>query len=317
MIPCQDGRDRVIPREGARRTPIGEEMADWQIRPALPDDLAAAFAIFHEYEYHDNPTPPPLVVPDFLVHVARTGRVLVAADGARIVGYAGAITRGEVTFLTDLFVRPAAQSGAIGRALLAAILPATGVRSTCSTADPRALSLYMRAGMRLWWPQLALYGAARSPDRLVAQGVEVGVTRADDPALIAWEAEIGGRPRPEDFAYWAAYGAAALWFRRDGATLGYAIARAHGGTVQHPDAGTIGPLGVLRAEDATACTLAALGWLRARTDSLCLMVPGPHPALAALLDAGLRIEDAYNFATSGEAPFYDPRRYISSGPDLF
>ncbi len=143
------------------------------------------------------------------------------------------------------------------------------------------------------------------------------VARADDQTLIAWEAEIGGRPRREDFAYWAAHGAAALWFRRGGAILGYAIVRVRGGTVQHPDAGTIGPLGVLRAEDATACTLAALGWLRIRVDSLCLMVPGPHPALAALLAAGLRIEDAYSFATSGEVPFYDPRRYISSGPDLF
>lgn len=100
-------------------------------------------------------------------------------------------------------------------------------------------------------------------------------------------------------------------------TIGYAVARARGGNVQHADAGTIGPVGVRRTEDATACTLAALGWLRARADPLCLMIPGPHPALAMLLDAGFRIEDAYSFAASGDAPFYDPRRYISSGPDLF
>ena len=292
-------------------------MAAWQIRPAAPDELAAAFAIYHDYEFRDDPAPPPLRVPDYLIHVARTGRVLVAAEAGRIVGYAGTIARGHVTFLTDLFVRPAAQSGALGRALLRVILPATGVRSTCSTADSRALSLYIRAGMRPWWPQFALHGAAILPGSLADGAVEIEVAPPDDPALTAWEAKIGGRPRAEDCAYWAAHGASALWFRRDGATLGYAIVRARGGTVRHPDAGTIGPLGVRRAEDAAACTLAALGWLRARAKGVCLMVPGPHPALAPLLDAGLRIEDAYSFAASGDEPFYDPRRYISSGPDLF
>ena len=289
----------------------------WQIRDAARDELAAAFAIFHDYEYHDDPTLPPFVVPDFLRHVARTGRVLVAVSDAGIVGYAGAITRGDVTHLTDLFVRPAVQSGSIGRALLAAILPDTGTCCTCSTADPRALSLYVRAGMRPWWPQFALYGAAFPAGSLADGTVEIAVVRADHPALIDWEREIGGRPRAEDFAYWAAHGAVALWFRRDGATLGYAIVRPRGGTVRHPDAATIGPLGVRRAEDAAACTLAALGWTRAQAATLCWMIPGPHPALAALLTAGFRIEDAYSFATSGDEPFYDPRRYISSGPDLF
>jgi len=124
-------------------------MVAWQIRPALPDELAEAFAIFRDYEFLDDPAPQPFVVPDFFPHVARTGRVLVAADGARIVGYAGAITRGDVTFLTDLFVRPAAQSGSIGRALLAAICPrracgapvAPPIRAPCrSTRAPGCTS---------------------------------------------------------------------------------------------------------------------------------------------------------------------------------
>jgi GNAT superfamily N-acetyltransferase len=277
-------------------------MVDWHIRPAAPDELAAAFAIYHDYEFRDEPTSPPFVVPDYLRHVARTGRVLVAVREGRIVGYAGVVVRGEVTFLTDLFVRPAAQSGSIGRALLAVALPTGGVRCTCSTADPRALSLYVRAGMRPWWPQFALYGEMIRAESLAIGVVEVEVACADDPALVEWEREIGGRPRAEDFAFWAAQGARALWFRRDGTTLGYAIVRPRGGTVRHPEAATIGPVGVRRVEDATACLLAALAWTRARV---------------ALLTAGFRIEDAYSFATSGNEPFYDPCRYLSSGPDLF
>jgi GNAT superfamily N-acetyltransferase len=291
-------------------------MADWQIRDAAPDELAAAFAIFREYEFHGGPAPSAPDVPDFFPHVARTGRILVAAAGSRIVGYAGAITRGEVTHLTDLFVRPEVQSGSIGRALLTAILPNNGVRCTCSTADPRALSLYIRAGMRPWWPQFALYGAELPADALVDGTVEIEVARVDHPALLDWEWELGGRPRPEDFAYWAAHDATALWFRRDGAILGYAIVRTQGGTVRHPADATIGPLGVRRAEDAAACTMAALGWVRTQAANLCLMLPGPHPALAPLLRAGFRIEDVYSFAVSGDVPFCDPRRYISSGPDL-
>lgn len=292
-------------------------MADWQIRDAAPNELAAAFEIFRDYEYHDDPAPPPFVVPDFFPHVARTGRVLVAVAESRIVGYAGAITRGEVTHLTDLFVRPAVQSGSIGQALLTAILPTEGVRCTCSTADLRALSLYIRAGMRPWWPQFALYGEGLAAAALAEEAIAVEVAPADHLALTDWEREIGGRPRAEDFAYWAAHGAVALWFRRAGTILGYAIVRVQGGTIRHPDAATIGPLGVRRAEDAAACTLAALGWARAQAAVLCLMVPGPHPALAALLRAGFRIEDTYSFATSGDEPFHDPRRYISSGPDLY
>ena len=65
-----------------------------------------------------------------------------------VIGYAGSIVRGQVAFLTDLFVRAAHQSNAIGQALLAAVMPQDG-RMHCTTAstDPRAQALYARAGM--------------------------------------------------------------------------------------------------------------------------------------------------------------------------
>lgn len=293
-------------------------MAGWRIRDAVPDELAAVFDVFYEHAFHDQRDPPPARIPEYLGHVARTGRIVVADDAGRISGFAGLITRGEVSFLTDLFVRPSAQSASIGRALLGAILPAEGVRCTCSTADPRALSLYIRAGMRPWWPQFWLRGAAMPPERFAPLDIETVVGPPDDPALVAWEHELGGRPRTEDFAFWATeQQGVPLWFRRGGATIGYAIVRLGCGTLRIPDAATVGPVGARRATDAASCVLAALAWADARTNTLYLTVPGPHPALAPLLGLGFWIDEAYSFVSSGDAPCYDPQHYISSGADLF
>lgn len=293
-------------------------MHGWQIRPAEAHELAAAFAIYHEYEFGGGPQSALQDVPAYLSYVRETGRILVAERGGMIGGFAGLVTRGGVSFLTDLFVRPTLQSASLGRALLTAILPADGIRCTCSTTDPRALALYTRAGMQPVWPQFALYSKGRPAISASANDITIDEARLDDRNLIAWETAIGGRPRARDLAFWGvAQRGVALWFRRGGEPIGYATVRLRGGMIRHPEAMTIGPLGVRRVEDAAACTLAALEWARGRGAGICLTIPGPHPALAPLLAVGLRIEDSYIFVASDGGAFSDPRRYISSGADLF
>lgn len=297
-------------------------MPDWHLRAATIADLAAAFAIYERYEFGDVPGHTALVVPAYLPHLLETGRVIVAERAGTIVGFAGLATRGAVSFLSDLFVRPDAQSGALGSALLRAILPATGVRCTCSTSDPRALALYIRAGMRPVWPQLLLHRTAQGQRQAehgpAAAGIAIVEGDLTDPQVAAWEEAIGGRPRPEDCLFWARdQGGMALWFARDHAPIGYAIVRLRGGTVTRPGAITIGPLGVRDIRDAIACTLAAVAWAQGHGDELCLTIPGPHPALAPLLECGFRIADSYTFVTSDLGTFADPQRYSSSGPDLF
>ena len=298
-------------------------MRDWQIREAEATDLAAAFDIYYEYETHGDKRPASFSVPAYLTHVRETGRLLVAEQSDAIVGFTGLVTRDAVSFLTDFFVRPTGQSASIGRALLTTILPKEGVHCTCSTADPRALALYIRAGMRPIWPQVWLRGDGRTTahvDHGVTHGITIEEARSaqTDRALIAWEAELGGRQRAQGLTFWReAQGGIPLWFRRGDERIGYAIIRMRGRTLRDPAAVTIGPLGVREVADAAACTLAAVEWVRQRADIYYMTVPGPHPALAPLLESGCRIEDFYTFMSNDEGAFYDPHRYISSGADLF
>jgi GNAT superfamily N-acetyltransferase len=74
-----------------------------------------------------------------------------------VLAFTGAITRGTVTFLTDLFVHPAYHSSQLGKTLLSSVLPQDELaHCTVSSSDLRALALYIRAGMRPYWPYFAL-----------------------------------------------------------------------------------------------------------------------------------------------------------------
>lgn len=290
------------------------------IRPARPADLPAIFAIFSTHEVAGVPDPPPrgAVWPSF-AHALATGALAVAEEDGALLGYAGAVARGSVAYLTDLFVRPAAQSAGLGAALLRAVFPPAQPgrrRFTVASTDPRALALYVRAGLTPHWPNLLLRTVAPAPDRLPASDVEVVEAPPDDPELLRWDAELGGRERPEDHAFWVREeGGVPLWFHRGGATVGYGYARTRAPAFWHPEHLRLGPIGARTPEDARACVLAAVRWARPRSAVLRLDIPGPHPALPALLNAHCRIVYVETFLA--DAPPFDPRRYLGSGDALF
>src|SRR6478609_3122555 len=124
-------------------------MPDFSIRSATSDDLQAVHAVWYATETIGEANPPPPGAPHpWLRHVLRTGTLLVAERDGAIIGFAGVIARGELAFLTDLFVAPERQSHGTGAALLDAILPRDGrALATIGSSDPRALALYIRAGM--------------------------------------------------------------------------------------------------------------------------------------------------------------------------
>jgi GNAT superfamily N-acetyltransferase len=257
-------------------------------------------------------------VPPYLSHVLETGELLVAERDGAAVGFAGLVRRGATAFLTDLFVHPDRQSNAVGRTLLQAILPRSGARLlTLSSTDPRALALYARAGLQPRWPNLLLEVEPASIGELPATGVEIIRAEPDDPSLARWDAEASGRTRSEDLAFWLrAEAGEPLWLCRGGETVGYAIVRFGAGRLWHPEAVTIGPVGVRRADDAVPCVLAVVDWARTRGAFFEIAAPGPHPALAALLEARFRIVYVETYCASDEA-LVDPRRYLGSGGDLF
>ena len=225
------------------------------IRQAVADDLPSVRALAGRYgllgEWPARP--------DWLDHLLASGGLWIAReDGGGITGFCGIADDGGVVHLTDLFVDPDALGRGTGKALLAAAFPAAGMRTTLASADPRALPLYTRTGLRPLAPMLYLKGA-------VPGGGEAG--------RIAVEAVPAGRPAA--LAFLAGTGA-------------YAIRAGEGTAVLRPsgDSVLVGPA-VAGADDLLALVRAA----SAAHGVVKLTVGGPHPGLQALLEAGMRIVD--------------------------
>jgi ribosomal protein S18 acetylase RimI-like enzyme len=105
----------------------------------------------------------------YLDHLLAQATLLAAERDGTIVGYGGAAIVGgrqRAAHVTDLFVDPAAQGRGAGKHLLRGLLRATDVAAwtTSSSSDPRALTLYIRAGMQPLWPIL-LPGGSAEPAR--------------------------------------------------------------------------------------------------------------------------------------------------------
>ena len=86
------------------------------IRPATDAELPSVYEVFYQTELLENPQLSlPDAIPSYLSHVLQTGTLYVAEEDGKILAFAGAITRGNISFLTDLFVLPYSQSGKLGR----------------------------------------------------------------------------------------------------------------------------------------------------------------------------------------------------------
>jgi GNAT superfamily N-acetyltransferase len=298
-------------------------MRDFSIRPATADDLARIHLVWYLTETVGGPSPWGFSSEPhpWLNHVLRTGTLLVAERDSRIIGFAGVIARGELVFLTDLFVAPEIQSYGVGGALLDAILPRDGrTLATIGSSDPRALALYIRAGMTPEWPDFQI---DVEPERWRMANVDLGGVHMIeatpmDAELLRWDAEIGGRWRPEEHRYWLEECAGtAFWFQRGGERIGYGYVRLAPETPLQPaDSAVVGPIGVRDAGDGAACVIAATGWALERASGTRLLVPGPHPALGPLLAAGGMIEYVETFLCSAP-PYLDATRYLPSDGAFF
>lgn len=294
----------------------GRALVGVAVRPAAEGDLPEVYDVFYEHEVGDDPDPPPRGdVPSFLRHELETGEMRVAERDGRILGFASLITRGRVSYLAELFVRRSEQSAGVGKLLLRDILAADeGTRCTLSSTDPRALALYVRAGMQPRWPNVWLRADTARLDELPRGGVEVVEAQAGDPELMRWDAEVGGRYRPEEHEYWVREGALPVWFERSGRRIGYGYLQMRSpSALWSRDAITVGPVGANVPSDASDCVCAAVEHAQGLSRLLRLAVPGPHPALRSLLEAGFYITYVETFAAADVANILDPARYVGSG----
>jgi len=248
--------------------------------------------------------------PAYLRHLLAHGRVVVAARDGSVIGLGATRQLGggeaEVSMLCDLFVDPRVQGSGCGRAMLSRLWPGTGRRMTFSSQHAYALPLYARFGLDAWWPLLYLRGAVAALPP--PAGWQAGPAAAAEVAALelAWT----GVDRSDDHRAWARRpgGAGVLARRRDRVAAAGTVGGAGGeyGVIHLALAPWAGA-----AADASAVVLAVLAGLEPGDGLARVCLPGPHPAVRALLAAGWRVED-FDLFMASEPGLLDPGRAVPS-----
>ena len=269
------------------------ESKDAVIRPARSEDLVGVHAIATSFGLLEAWPGRP----DFLDREHGTGRLVVATVDTRVLAFAGALRRGELTHLGDLFVEPEHQSRGLGRRLLDPLLADASSMITFASADPRALALYLRWGMRACGVLLYLTGSPRlgSPLRTAH------LVRAD--RIAALDGLASGGDRADDLAWYEQLPGVAI----HASDHGYAVTRTVGDTV------VVGPAGGQTTSDCVDAVAAAIA-THDSPPSVRIAVPGIHPLARILLESGMRIADCDTIlATDPDRIAFD--RYLPH-PDL-
>jgi hypothetical protein len=176
---------------------------------------------------------------------------------------------------------------------------------TFSSLHAHALPLYARFGLDAWWPLLYLRGRVEA---LAAPGgwLAEEATPAEVATLeLAWI----GVDRSDDHVAWARRpGGAGVLARRSGQVMAAGTVGGAGDEhgVTHlalaPSAGSA---------DAAAAVLAVLADVEPEAGLARVCLPGPHPAVRALLAAGWRVEE-FDLFMATEPDLLDPRRAVPS-----
>jgi GNAT superfamily N-acetyltransferase len=274
-----------------------------KIRPAGLEDIPAIRALLAAYG-NDSPVTTVDIVGPYVRHLIEHAVAVVTEHDDAIVAFGATIDAGVAAHLTDLFVRPDLVGQGIGRALLAVAFEGTARRTTFASSDPRAIPLYVRSGMAPLWPLLYLEGRA---DALPGIEAPLAVV-SDGPArLDRLERTWRGVERPSDHAFWGAQAEARSFVVLDG---GEPVAFGYSHADQASDARVLDRLVVHPAANPLRPTIAAIRAIR-RSGLVKVCVPGPNPALPALLAAHFRITDIDQYMAS-EPDLVDPARLMPS-----
>jgi GNAT superfamily N-acetyltransferase len=248
------------------------------------------------------------VVGPFLRHVVDHHRALVTVEADRggepgaVVAFGAVVDTGRAAMLSDLFVRADRLGRGLGRPLLARLFGDATRRATFASADPRALPLYVRAGMTPLGVNLYLEGDASS---LAGRHGAMRVRDATPAECAALEAAWTGADRPADHAFWASQAAADAFAVEDGGepvAFGYARAK------QVSPARALDRLVVRPGADPVAPSIAGLV-RAARGGRVQACVFGPNPLLPALLDLGFHVVDQDRYLAS-DPGIVDPARLL-------
>ncbi|MFL5727582.1 MAG: GNAT family N-acetyltransferase [Chloroflexota bacterium] len=275
----------------------------FEIRPAVESDLPTIREILAAHG-NDGPVVITDVVGPYLRHLLRFGRARVAVEDDTIVAFGATIAAGPSVHLADLFVRPDRMGQGIGRPLLADAFGEAVRRTTFASDDPAALPIYVRAGMRAWWPNLYVEG---SSERVPVPAATLSTREASAGELAAIEEAWSGHDRTADWAHWSAQTAGDSFVVLDGedvVAIGSArvrqvsTLRVLNRLVVNPDPGV----------DPVPVTLTAIR-RAGQGGEVVSAIQGPSPVLWPLLDLGFRIADRDQYMAS-EPDLVDPARLI-------
>jgi ribosomal protein S18 acetylase RimI-like enzyme len=237
----------------------------------------------------------------------------VAEIDGLVVGYAQSFVRGDIWFLSQLFVQPEVHGSGIGHELLRRTQQygrdrGATIFSVVSSRSPSAQPLYMRAGMfaiaagyRMTGPVAPLL---KLPHPNGARKRMVDCEGWQD-RLSEMDIEVFGADRRVDHEYYLATleDGEALALVRDGRFAGYAYVGREG----------IGPLAAHEPADQLQLLRICADWLTEHSvESIGMFGITTNPTvMSALLDAGWRAEHVTFFKSS--APFGKFDRYQPYG----
>lgn len=302
-------------------------MIEVSYRPMVAADLAStalvrrsAIASLERSEGREPdmaPIPPPPLIHRHILKMYPGGSWVGEINGL-VMGYAQALVRGDVWYLSQLFVLPEVHGHDLGRGVLERALAygderGARVRAVIASSSPVAQALYMRAGMmtagvgyRISGPVDALLALPEPQanqkrvvdcsgwqDRIAALDREVwGAELRDQHTLFLY----GGGTLAEETGSFA--------LTQNGELLGYGYVS---------DDGWTGSIAAREPQTQLPLLRTAGDWLAERGVERANLFCISHNAtvLGALLVAGWRIDNWNYFMTSG--PFMQTDRYVPSG----
>lgn len=253
-------------------------------------------------------------------------RVAVRPDGRGndvIEGFVAAARRGDVWFLSMLFVRPGTQLGGIGRGLLAEVMP-TGdevIAVATDAAQPISNGLYAAVGMPSRLPAFNVVGRPTRADALLPLPPGITGRRVPDPEdadtaarggagveeVADVDREVLGYDHPEDHAHLRRQSRIRFDYRDSAGRLaGYGYTS---------EAGRIGPVAARDAALLAPIVADLLVALPPRGASALWVTGDAGPTLTMLVRAGLRIE-GFPVLLGWSRPFADFTRYGIGSPGL-
>jgi len=224
------------------------------------------------------------------IHLEQTasGDWVAEDDDQGLVGWARSVERDSHLQLTHFFVKTAVQGGGVGRALLDLAFPLDRgrQRSIVATANPRALSLYLRDNVSFQGMAFIFNGEPRI--REFDSDLEIERAEASSKTLesiSAIDAQVLGYRRLIDLEFFMNNQPTFL-FRRSGRLVAYAFGCA---------GNSGGPAAALDPEDLpTLLYQIESSAHQAELDSLSLMIPAvAKRAVSWALNSGYRIQPFY------------------------